>query len=117
VDSGIDLGFPLWIRLTHLFNILFITLLIRSGIEILAAHPKLYLSDDCTPGTEWIRFTPREMPKDQFWTGKDEQEAYSSWVSLPGGKHLGLRPSVALSRRTRLGSHGRDLRRAVVCHA
>ena len=90
MDSGIDLGFPLWIRLTHLFNILFITLLIRSGIEILVAHPKLYLNEDCTPGTEWIRFTPRQMPKDQFWTGKDEQEAYSSWVSLPGGKHLGL---------------------------
>jgi methionine sulfoxide reductase catalytic subunit len=90
MDSGIDLGFPLWIRLSHLFNILFTTLLIRSGIEILAAHPKLYLNEDCTPGTEWIRFTPRQMSKDQFWTGKDEQEAYSSWVSLPGGKQLGL---------------------------
>jgi sulfoxide reductase catalytic subunit YedY len=90
MDSSVDLGFPVWIRLTHLFNILFITLLIRSGIEILAAHPKLYLKDDCTPGTEWIRFTPRQMLEDKFWTGKDEQEAYSSWVSLPGGKHLGL---------------------------
>jgi methionine sulfoxide reductase catalytic subunit len=90
VDSVVDLGFPLWIRLTHLFNILFITLLIRSGLEILAAHPKLYLDEDCTPGTEWIRFTPRQMPSDRFWTGKDEQEAYSPWVSLPGGKHLGL---------------------------
>jgi len=90
VDSSVDFGFPVWIRLTHLFNILFITLLIRSGIEILAAHPKLYLKDDCTPGTEWIRFTPRQMVDDKFWTGKDEQEAYSSWVSLPGGKHLGL---------------------------
>jgi methionine sulfoxide reductase catalytic subunit len=90
MDNTVDLGFPLWIRLTHLFNILFMTLLIRSGIEILAAHPKLYFNEDCTPGTEWIRFTPRRMPEDQFWTGKDEQEAYSSWVSLPGGKHLGL---------------------------
>ncbi|MGI9149781.1 MAG: molybdopterin-dependent oxidoreductase [Chloroflexota bacterium] len=90
MDSSIDLGFPVWIRLTHLFNILFVTLLIRSGIEILAAHPKLYLKDDCTPGTEWIRFTPRQMPENEFWTGKNEQEAYSSWVSLPGGKHLGL---------------------------
>jgi methionine sulfoxide reductase catalytic subunit len=86
MDSAIDLGFPLWIRLTHLF----MTLLIRSGIEILAAHPRLYFNEHCTPGTEWIRFTPRQMPEDQFWTGKDEQEAYSSWVSLPGGKHLGL---------------------------
>src|SRR5690348_12799947 len=85
-----DLGFPWWVRLAHLFNILFITLLIRSGIEILAAHPKLYLGDDCTPGTEWIRFTPKQMPADQLWTGKDEEETYSAWLALPGGKQLGL---------------------------
>ena len=30
----IDLGFPLGIRLTHAFNIVFLTLLVRSGIEI-----------------------------------------------------------------------------------
>jgi hypothetical protein len=29
----------LWVRLTHFFNFLFITLLIRSGIEIIGAHP------------------------------------------------------------------------------
>ena len=28
----IDLGFPLGIRLTHAFNFVFLTLLIRSGI-------------------------------------------------------------------------------------
>ena len=31
----LDLGFPLWVRLTHFFNIMFLSLLIRSGIEIL----------------------------------------------------------------------------------
>ena len=35
----IELGFPLAIRLTHAFNIVFLTLLIRSGIEILGGHP------------------------------------------------------------------------------
>jgi hypothetical protein len=44
--------FPLWIRLTHFFNFLFITLLIRSGIEIIGAHPKFYWNDDCLPGSE-----------------------------------------------------------------
>ena len=34
-----DLGFPLGIRLTHAFNLVFVTLLIRSGIEILGGHP------------------------------------------------------------------------------
>jgi len=85
-----DLGFPWWVRLAHLFNILFISLLIRSGIEILAAHPKLYLDDDCRPGTEWVRFTPRKMPRDHLWTARDEEEGYSAWVALPGGKQLGL---------------------------
>jgi hypothetical protein len=37
-----ELGFPLGIRLTHAFNIVFLTLLIRSGIEILSGHPMLY---------------------------------------------------------------------------
>ncbi|HET6933730.1 MAG TPA: molybdopterin-dependent oxidoreductase [Candidatus Angelobacter sp.] len=50
------LDFPLWLRALHFCNLLFITLLIRSGLEILAAHPKLYWNDNCVPGTEWIRF-------------------------------------------------------------
>jgi hypothetical protein len=40
VDPGV-LGFPLWVRLTHFFDILIMSLLIRSGIEILGAHPML----------------------------------------------------------------------------
>lgn len=33
--------FPLWLRVSHYINLLFLGLLIRSGIEILAAHPRL----------------------------------------------------------------------------
>ncbi len=117
MDSGIDLGFPLWVRLAHLFNILFITLLIRSGLEILAAHPKLYLNEGCTPGTEWIRFTPRQMSKDQFWTGKDEQEAYSVVGVAARGQAPWSGPSVALSRGARVDSHRPDLRDIAVRHA
>jgi hypothetical protein len=29
-----SLGFPLWLRLTHYINLLFIGLLIRSGVQI-----------------------------------------------------------------------------------
>jgi methionine sulfoxide reductase catalytic subunit len=46
MDDTLQLRFPLWVRLTHFFNFLFITLLIRSGIEIIGAHPKFYWSDD-----------------------------------------------------------------------
>jgi methionine sulfoxide reductase catalytic subunit len=82
--------FPFWIRFAHFINIIFITLLIRSGIEILSAMPKLYWRDDCRPGTEWIKFTRKKMPEDRMWISLDEEESFSSWVALPGHKNLGL---------------------------
>lgn len=83
------LDFPLWLRATHMLNILFLSLLARSGLEILSAHPKLYWNDDCTPGSEWLRFTKKRMPKDKLWTGRDEEESFSSWIALPGHRQLG----------------------------
>ena len=49
------LEFPLWLRLAHVFNLLFTTLLIRSGLGIVGAHPRFYWNDDAIPGTEWLR--------------------------------------------------------------
>jgi DMSO/TMAO reductase YedYZ molybdopterin-dependent catalytic subunit len=85
-----DLGFPLGIRLTHAFNIVFLTLLIRSGIEIIGGHPMLYFNDDCRPGSEWIRFTSKRMFRSRRWTAEDEKQAYTPWVALPGRDNLGL---------------------------
>ena len=86
----IEFGFPLGIRLTHAFNIVFLTLLIRSGIEILGGHPMLYFNDDCRPGSEWIRFTRKRMFRNQRWTAEDEKQAYTPWLALPGRDNLGL---------------------------
>lgn len=85
-----DLDYPSWIRITHWVNVLFITLLIRSGIEILGSHPKLYRRNDSRPGTEWARFTRKTMPEDKLYDTLDEEESYSSIVALPGHKQLGL---------------------------
>jgi methionine sulfoxide reductase catalytic subunit len=82
--------FPFWLRYAHFINVIFITLLIRSGIEILSALPKLYWNDHAKPGTEWIKFTRKQMPKDKLWTSLDEEESFSSWIALPGRKNLGL---------------------------
>ena len=41
-----SLGFPLWLRLAHYINILFVGLLIRSGLQIAGAHPRLYWNDE-----------------------------------------------------------------------
>ena len=85
-----DLGFPLGIRLTHAFNIVFLTLLIRSGIEILGGHPMLYFNDHCRPGSEWIRFTSKRMFRNRRWTAEDEKQPYTPWLALPGRDNLGL---------------------------
>ena len=82
--------FPFWLRFAHFINLIFITLLIRSGIEILSSLPKLYFNDDAKLGSEWIKFTKRKMPEDRLWTSLDEEESFPSLVALPGHKNLGL---------------------------
>jgi methionine sulfoxide reductase catalytic subunit len=82
--------FPAWVRGTHLANILFLSLMLRSGLQILGAWPKFYWKDDCTPGTEWLKLSRKVMPTDRLWTSKDEAEPLPGWVALPGGYGLGL---------------------------
>lgn len=80
-------GFPLWVRYCHFFNFLFVTMLMRSGLSILVDHPRLYFNDDCTPGSEWIRFTPILVPQDRVWTAKDDARYISPVVATPGYRH------------------------------
>ncbi len=85
--TGQPQGFPAWLRITHYLNFLFIILLIRSGLQILMDHPRLYWSVHSTPGTEWLRFTPIDVPKDRVWTAKDDSRYLSPWIGLPGYRH------------------------------
>jgi DMSO/TMAO reductase YedYZ molybdopterin-dependent catalytic subunit/thiosulfate reductase cytochrome b subunit len=80
-------GFPLWVRYCHFFNFFFVMMLIRSGLSILMDHPRLYFNDDCTPGSEWIRFTPITLPRDRLWTAKDDSRYISPLVATPGYRH------------------------------
>jgi len=91
INQGLDQGkisgphgFPGWIRWTHFFNLLFLTMLIRSRLSILADHPRLYFNDHCTPGSEWIRFTPLKVPIGKRWTAKDDAHYLSPLLGLPG---------------------------------
>ena len=86
----VALGFPVWVRATHILNILFLSLLMRSGLEILSAHPRFYLNDHCRRGSEWLRFTNKEQAGEPIWTGRDEEVSWSSWIALPGHRNLGL---------------------------
>ena len=96
VSSGPDLsskaaiepyGFPAWLRVTHYVNFVFLILLIRSGLQILADHPRLYWNVHCTPGTEWLRLTSVAVPTDRLWTAKDDSRHLSPWIGLPGYRH------------------------------
>jgi methionine sulfoxide reductase catalytic subunit len=84
------LDYPLWLRATHFFNFLFLSLLVRSGLEILSAHPRLYWNDHCTPGSEWLKFTRKRRPTDRLWTASDEETSFPPLIALPGRENLGL---------------------------
>ena len=84
------LDYPLWLRAAHFFNFLLLSLLVRSGFEILSAHPRLYWNDHCTPGSEWLKFTKKQRPKDRLWTASDEETSFPSAIALPGHERLGL---------------------------
>jgi DMSO/TMAO reductase YedYZ molybdopterin-dependent catalytic subunit/thiosulfate reductase cytochrome b subunit len=87
-----DLHLPVWVAATHFLNILLLTLLARSGIEVLSALPKLYLSDHCPPGREIVRFSKKVFCADsrEPWSSLDEEESWSPVIALPGRKNLGL---------------------------
>ena len=80
-------GFPWWLRWAHFFNFVFLMILVRSGLSILVDHPRLYFNNDCTPGSEWIRFTPLRVPTDRIWTAKDDARYISPIFGLPGYRH------------------------------
>ena len=83
--------FPLWLRAAHLVNFLLIGLLIRSGWETIASHPRLYWHNDCGPGTEWVKFTKDEVPLEiGAFTARDDQRSWSPLLVLPGQGKIGL---------------------------
>jgi methionine sulfoxide reductase catalytic subunit len=82
-----DLGFPIWLRINHFINLFCIFFLMRSGLQILADHPKLYWNNHCRPGSEWIKFGKKKMPTNRLFTSLDEAEEISPVFAIPGGHH------------------------------
>src|SRR5436309_6042282 len=85
-----SLGFPAWLRVTHFINLLFIGLLIRSGLQILGAHPRLYWQDGCNPDKAWFTFTKKKVSKDKLYTSMDDEVPVTPLLALPGEDNLGL---------------------------
>lgn len=83
--------FPLWLRATHLLNFVLIGILLRSGWEILSSLPRLWWRNDCKPGTEWLKFTRRELPQEEgVYTSLMDERSASPLLTLPGKKNIGL---------------------------
>ncbi|MFM8363688.1 MAG: molybdopterin-dependent oxidoreductase [Verrucomicrobiota bacterium] len=88
----VESGFPWWLRSQHFLNFFLMLFMIRSGLQILADHPRLYLDSNCTPGNEWFRLRG-PVPADRVWTAKDDSTSLPKWLGLPGIRH-----SIGLAR-------------------
>ncbi len=86
------IGIPAWARWQHFFNLFFLMFIVRSGLQILADHPRLYLDRNSTPGRDWFRFQ-RPVPADRVWTAKEDSVRLPGWLGIPG-----LRHSIGLAR-------------------
>ena len=75
-----SLGFPLWLRISHYINLLFMGLLIRGGIQILGAHPRLYWDDGSNPKHQWIKFDRNKVPQNKLYTSMDKERLSDLWV-------------------------------------
>ena len=96
-SDGGYLGVPSWARWPHFLNLFFMLFILRSGLQILTDHPRLYWTRHCTPGRDWFRIQ-KPVPADPLWTAKQDSISISGQVGLPGIRH-----SIGLARCWHLG--------------
>ncbi|WP_435077863.1 molybdopterin-dependent oxidoreductase [Halococcus sp. AFM35] len=108
--SAEALGFPWWVRMAHFFNLLFTTLLIRSGIEIISGHPKFYWSDHGIPGTEWLRLgDEKREPIEKEKRPSSEEDEDSSEEKIAVGDGAGVEIEAELETPTESNTTDNDL--------
>lgn len=92
VPTGEQHHFPAWVGWQHFFNLFLMIFIIRSGLQILSDHPRLYWTRHSTPGKDWFR-VQKPVPKDPLWTAKQDSISLPGQIGLPG-----LRHSIGLAR-------------------
>ena len=90
-------GLPAWLGVQHFLNLFLMIFIIRSGLQILTDHPRLYWTRHSTPGRDWFRIQ-KPVPADPLWTAKKDSISLPGQVGLPG-----LRHSIGLARWWHLG--------------
>ncbi len=91
------IGFPAWLAWQHFLNAFLMIFIIRSGVTILADHPRLYWTRHSTPGKDWFRIQ-KPVPPDPLYTAKADSITLPDGVGLPGRRH-----SIGLGRWWHLG--------------
>ena len=97
LPDGAPVGFPAWLGWQHFLNAFLMIFIIRSGVTILADHPRLYLTRHSTPGKDWFRMQ-KPVPADPLYTAKMDSLTLPDGVGLPGRRH-----SIGLARWWHLG--------------
>ncbi len=97
LPAGAPVGFPAWLSWQHFLNAFFMIFIIRSGVTILADHPRLYMTRHSTPGKDWFRMQ-KPIPADPLYTAKNDSITLPDGVGLPGRRH-----SIGLARWWHLG--------------
>ena len=95
-------------RLTHWLNVLAVSLLLMSGLQIFNAHPALYWGDKSTFAQPWVSMTKQEIGGEPRgvteiggltfdttgllgWSGGAgawEQRGFPSWATIPSYRSL-----------------------------
>lgn len=97
LPGNAPVGFPAWLGWQHFLNLFLMIFIIRSGVTILADHPRLYWTRNSTPGQEWFRIQ-RPVPANPLYTAKEDSITLPDGVGLPGRRH-----SIGLARWWHLG--------------
>lgn len=95
-DSA-PVGFPAWLGWQHFLNLFLMIFIIRSGVTIIADHPRFYWTRHSTPGKDWFRMQ-KPVPSDPLYTAKQDSITLPDGVGLPGRRH-----SIGLARWWHLG--------------
>jgi methionine sulfoxide reductase catalytic subunit len=97
-DARANPGLPAWVGIQHFFNLFLMIFIVRSGLQILSDHPRLYWTRHSTPGRDWFR-VQKPVPSDPLWTAKQDSISLPRQIGLPG-----LRHSIGLARWWHLGT-------------
>ncbi|MGW4941888.1 molybdopterin-dependent oxidoreductase [Actinoplanes sp. NPDC004185] len=96
-QAGTPIGIPAWLGWQHFLNMFLMIFIIRSGLSVLADHPRLYWTRNSTPGSEWYRMQ-KPVPDDPNYTAKADSITLPDGFGLPGRRH-----SIGLARWWHLG--------------